>query len=194
LGNEEDTVAPHPIEVLRLEHRKMARLLDLLERQLVLLENGRLPDYELLTEIADFLRTFPDLYHHPKEDLIVRAIAERNREAGAELRLLEAEHEEGSRELQRFSRALIDMLMEPETRRERFLDIARAFLDHERRHMTWEEGHFFDLAEGILTEADWASIDVKFQRLSDPCFERESQFRFDRVCREIGAWRGLVAN
>lgn len=183
-------MAPHPIEVLRVEHRKIARLLDLLERQLTLLENERLPDYELLTEIADFLRTFPDLYHHPKEDLIVRAIAARDREAGMELRLLEAEHEEGSRDLQRFSRALIDMLMEPETRRERFLDVAKAFLAHERRHMAWEEGRFFDLAEAHLTNADWAEIETKFERLSDPCFERESQFRFDRVCREIGAWRG----
>ena len=168
----------------------MAHLLDLLEAQLRLLENDRLPDYELLTEIADFLRTFPDLYHHPKEDLIVRAIGRRSREAGAELLLLEAEHDEGSRELQRFSRALIDMLMEPETRRDRFLMIATEFLGHERRHMAWEEGRFFDLAEQHLTKADWAEISAKFQRLSDPCFERESQFRFERVCREIGAWRG----
>lgn len=186
-------MAPYPIEVLRHEHRKMTRLLDLLERQLVLLENGRMPDYELLTEIVDFLRTFPDLYHHPKEDLIIRAIGEQSREAEAELRLLEAEHEEGSRELQRFSRALIDMLMEPEARRDRFLSIARTFLDHERRHMAWEEGRFFELAETLLTDDDWSEISTKFRRLTDPCFERESQFRFERVCREIGAWRGTNA-
>jgi len=186
-------MAPYPIEVLRQEHRKMARLLDMLERQLDLLANDRLPDYELLTEIADFLRTFPDLYHHPKEDLIVRTVAGRSREAGAELRLLEAEHEEGSRELVRFSRALIDMLMEPESRRERFIKVASAFLNHERRHMAWEEAHFFELAETHLTDQDWAMIGAKFRRLVDPCFERESQFRFERVCREIGPWRGTDA-
>ncbi len=58
------------IEALRQEHSDIARLLDAIDLQV----NGGSPDFGLLHEILEYLLTYPDQYHHPKEDLIYRAL------------------------------------------------------------------------------------------------------------------------
>lgn len=166
----------------------MARLLDLLERQIDLVEHGLTPDTELLKEIAVFFRCFPDFCHHPKEDLIIRAIAARDREAGSELEHLIADHESGCADLQRLSRALVDMLLEPETSG-RFVTLGRRFLDNERRHMAYEDGPFFDIAERTLLDDDWKALTKRFAVLGMPDFEIESRIRFDRLDGELKRWR-----
>lgn len=167
----------------------MAKLLDLLERQTDLLEQRREPDCELLTEIADYFRSFPDLYHHPKEELIIDYLEARKAPHVEELFHLRAEHEEGSQELSRLSRALVGLLMEPEKGRAAFLATARTFLSDERRHMAWEEERFFEIAEVGLGPGDWSEIETKIGRLRYPVFEREAMSRFGAVGRELARWR-----
>lgn len=185
---------PHALEVLRQEHRQMSRLLDLLERQLDLMATGAAPDTELLTEICDYFRSFPDLYHHPKEELIIRRLLERDAPGASELAVLTGEHEDGSQDLSRLSRALVDMLMEPETRRSAFESTARAFLDSERRHMAWEDGRFFEIAESGLDASDWSEIDAKIGRLKYPAFERAAEARFKAMGNVLERWRTPTVN
>lgn len=166
----------------------MARLLNLLERQVDLIGRGLPPDLELLKEIAVFFRCFPDFCHHPKEDLVIRAIAERDPEAGRSLQRLVAEHESGCEELQQFSRALITMLLEP-AKAPVFVDVARRFLESERRHMAYEDGPFFEIAETTLDENDWAELTKRFAPLVMPDFEIQSRLRFDRLDAELARWR-----
>lgn len=183
-------MAPRVLEALGQEHRQMEKLLDLLGRQIVLIADRREADTELLFEIADFFRSYPDLYHHPKEDLIVRQLAARAPSAAEDLTILEMEHEEGSRLLICFCRALVNFSMEPEAGRQPFLDASRVFLDNERRHIAWEEERFLPTAEILLNNEDWATIDKKIALLAVPDFERDARARFSRVGREIGRWRG----
>ena len=65
------------MRMLRSEHRNIASLLELLERQVHLLEKNRDPDLRLIIEIVDFFRSFPDLHHHPQEDLVLRRLRRR---------------------------------------------------------------------------------------------------------------------
>ena len=181
-------MSPCVLETLRQEHRDMTKLLNLLERQIALVVQAREPDYELLLQIADYFRSFPDLYHHPKEDLILQHLTAKYPSAAEELQALEGDHEMGSRALANFSRALVDMVLNPDLRRDRFLEAAKWFLDNERRHMAWEDERFLEIAESQLTPEDWSAIDAKCQRLGNPGFEREAHLRFCRVGRELAGW------
>lgn len=185
-------MVPRALEALRQDHRHMTQLLDLLGRQIDLVTAAREADTELLFEIADYFRSYPDLYHHPKEDLIARQLAVRVPAAAAELAHLEAEHEDGSHDLTRFCHALVNFSMEPDAGCARFLEASRTFLENERRHLAWEEERFFPTAEITLTAEDWAAIDAKIAMLAVPAVERDARARFSRLGREIGRWRGLL--
>jgi len=167
----------------------MARLLDLLERQINLVERGLTPDIELLKEIAVFFRCFPDFCHHPKEDLVIAAIAARDADAGQELHRLVEEHEKGCAELQRFSRSMVDMLLDPPGKTAAFIALGRQFLLNERRHMAFEDGPFFEIAEQTLTDDDWKTLLARFGVLGMPDFEIETRIRFDRLDGELKRWR-----
>lgn len=172
---------PHPLEVLRIEHREMRRYLDLLERQVDLIEQRREADTELLMEIADYFRTYPDLYHHPKEDLILRHMEARDPTAAAPFGRLDDEHEMGGQALVRVSRALVAMLLEPEAGRVAFLHCAKDFIEGERRHIAWEDSRFFEAAEATLEPADWLEIDRKIARLTFPGFEHAMRAGHSRL-------------
>lgn len=183
-------MSPLALDVLHQEHRTIAKLIDLLERQVTLLNQGLEPDTDLLKEIVEYFRTFPDVYHHPKEDLIVRAINRRDPDAAQSLIGLGHEHETQSEELARLSRALVEMLMEPTTRGPAFAQLATEFILDQRRHMAWEEANFFDIAAATLTDRDWAVIDERIAQLKMPRPEIQARARFERVDRELSAWRG----
>ena len=59
------------------DHANFARLLDLLEAQLDLFHRGETPHYELMLDIMFYMTHYPDVLHHPKEDMAFTRIRER---------------------------------------------------------------------------------------------------------------------
>jgi hemerythrin-like domain-containing protein len=55
------------LDDLRTEYFFMTRLLEMLETQVRLVAEEKLPDGQLLLEISQYLTGFPDLFHHPKK-------------------------------------------------------------------------------------------------------------------------------
>ena len=55
---------------LREDHKNMALMLKLLERESNRIYDGDEPDYELLQDIMHYMTVYPDAVHHPKEDRI----------------------------------------------------------------------------------------------------------------------------
>ncbi len=156
------------IRTLRNEHKTMGYLLDLLERQIALIEKTAPPDYDLIRDVVGYFLTYPDLCHHPKEDLILRKLQVRDPEATAGVLNLEIEHKKSSERLGEFSRAVINILLEAEISREAFIDIANRFIQGERAHMSAEENEFFPVALRCLSEDDWAEIDGKISQFREP--------------------------
>jgi len=161
------------IQTLRNEHKTMAFLLDLLEQQVNLFKRTERPDYDLIKEVLDYFLTYPDLCHHPKEDLILRKLKVRDPEAAERVLNLEIEHDKCSERLGEFSRAVINVLLEAEISRETMIDIANEFIQGERAHMSAEEHEFFPVALRCLTEDDWLEIDEKISRFRDPLAAEE---------------------
>ena len=68
----------HIILQLQKDHLNAAKLLDLLEAQIGTLHDGETPDYLLMFDVMCYMRHYPDLFHHPKEDLIFEKLKERD--------------------------------------------------------------------------------------------------------------------
>lgn len=167
----------------------MTGLLDLLQGQIRLVAEDRQADGELLLEIVEFFASFPDLFHHPKEDLILRRLVARNPADASSLRQLEIEHEEGGREFKRFMRTAIRLVLDPEADADRFLSAALAFMESERRHMAWEENNLFRTAEQALLPEDWHDIDAHLKCFIEPLRKQEGRSRYKRISRSVGQWR-----
>ena len=58
------------IERLSQEHRNIEKLLAILERELEVFDRGDRPDYEVIRAVISYFEVYPEVYHHPQEDLV----------------------------------------------------------------------------------------------------------------------------
>ena len=147
------------IDQLGRDHRNMRLLLDIVEAEMAGYRAGQSPDFELLQMIARYMLDYPDLIHHPKEDLVFARLVERDPEARAMLGDLIGDHRRlanASRDVE-LSRAWLAALLDE-------------FLQAYREHMEAEERHFLPRAMARLTDTDWNEIDERIAAPADPVF------------------------
>lgn len=176
------------VDELRAEHAAMARLLDALERQVTLFREGGSPDYDIVQGVIEYFCDFPDLYHHPKEDLLARWLLDQEVEGADALRGLAAQHEELGGLTRRFAKVVQRVLDEAELPRQVFLRTAREFLESQRLHMQMEEKHFLPLAEAHLAGQNLELFEQAVFRRQDPLFGAESAERYARLRDDILDW------
>jgi hemerythrin-like domain-containing protein len=170
------------IRLLRKEHTDMAILLDLLDRQIAAFKEGGAPDFGIVRGILDYYLSYPDLYHHPKEDLIYRRLRAVAPDEAESVSALLSAHDDLALLTRRFASATVDqMLHGDEVPREWFASLARKFVDTNRHHLATEEERFFPLALRVLTAEDWAEIDNQVTDREDPLFGGTVEERFQAL-------------
>ena len=169
---------PQSLRNLQLEHESLGRLLDIMDEWIGDFGESQAPDYQLLQVIADYLLSYPDEVHHPKEDLIFLKLQHRDSDAASKLTQLLNEHRELREITQEFAAIVGDSTGPAASRHEQALQATRKLVDCYRHHIEMEEEHFFPTAESILTKADWAEIDSAFSERTDPLlFEAETKYK-----------------
>ena len=166
------------LDMIRDEHSSINRMLNMLECQLDLFEQGERLDYELVKEVLDYFVTFADLCHHPKESLIIAKLRQRAPELAREIGDLDGAHDKISKELHDFAHAVMNVLLDVEMPRDSFANLARAFIAQERKHMAEEEANFLPVAEAALTSEDWAEISSRAEKFRDPLPSRQPELQF----------------
>jgi hemerythrin-like domain-containing protein len=184
--------APEIMVTLNSEHRYISSLLEALAEQADNLLPGRTPDYALMQDIVHYMASFPDEYHHPREDLVFERLVMRDPQAKPAVEELL----EGHRDINRRSRELLAHL-EHITRGERTPDnqklkyLCDSYIGHYWDHINTEEGKVFPRATAKLRQEDWFDVNSKAKYVDDPLFgtrvrkeyQRLSQYLTDRVGR-----------
>ena len=179
---------PKILDELRQDHRDNARLLDLLGREMKVFKEGGLPDYELVENILEYSLNYPDLFHHPKEDLIFQRLKDRDPASGNIVDDLGLEHAKLAALTRRFSNALKNVLEDEQLPRDWFLDVAQDFVNFSRNHMQMEEVLFFPAAGKHLTADDWIEIEAASQKAGDPLFGELINEKYQRLYGKIDEW------
>lgn len=184
--------APEIMMTLNSEHRYISSLLEALAEQADNLLPGRVPDFALMHDIVNYMASFPDEYHHPREDLLFDRLVARDSEA----RQLVEELLEGHREINRRSRELLEQLeritrggKSPDNQRIKYL--CDRYIGHYWEHINVEEGKVFPRATAKLRPDDWFAVNAQAKYVDDPLFgsrvkkeyARLSQYLGDRVSR-----------
>ena len=167
--------------MLRLEHENISHVLDVLEDQIQRLKSHAPIDVSLLRLSIGYLMGFPEECHHPKEDLVYRALLEREPQRANALPNLGAEHE---------LLATFTERIESETRGEiiderALADLLREYVDTYRDHIATEEKYFFPAALESLTRDDLAALDFQLFDRKDRLFDKVAEARFAKLRDEI---------
>ncbi len=172
------------IEQLRTDHLNMARLISLLDPEMRTLEGAGTPDFELMLNIMDYNLNYPELCHHPKEDLVYRRLMERDPVSSEVVEDLLEEHKKLTVMAKEFAELLRRITLDGEVPREKLGALGREYVAIHRRHIEREEITVFPLAEKALREEDWVEIAAAISG-DDPLFGAEVADQFLALYQSI---------
>lgn len=176
------------IDKLRREHADMRRIIILIRMQLDLLERHAEPDLILLANALYYMRRFPSVVHHPKEELIFEKLLARGAPVHKEVEQLHAQHQE--------IYALEDHLIElalalqkgDQQAQARLLEFGRHYLAIQAMHVETEERILFPAALLNLRAYDWKDVRKKSVSIEDPLFgsnpTERYRYLYDYLLRE----------
>jgi hemerythrin-like domain-containing protein len=173
------------IALWQAEHANFATLLDLLEDQLNLFHEGENPDYEMMLDVMFYMTHYPDVLHHPREDLAFARIGELDVASRPIIDDLTEQHARLKEFGEALVRALENIVNGSIASRERVELPGRAYIAEFRSHMLKEETAFLPLATKLLSEGDWAAIGVAIQHVDDPLFGPKAEERFASLRQQI---------
>ena len=169
------------LEELERDHLNMAALLRVLEQQVEVFRRGQAPDYEIIQAVMEYFLDYPDLIHHPKEDILARRLMAKGGEAASVLAGLPEQHAELGQLTRRFAKVVRNVLEEAELERDRFVHAAEDFIEAQRHHMEMEGQHFFPMVRHELTPDDLTDAALEALTREDPLFGHQAQPRFDAL-------------
>jgi hemerythrin-like domain-containing protein len=182
-----DTDARILMQELRLDHRNMAIVLNLLDDVVTEMEAGGDPDFELFDEIMRYMTVYPDAVHHPKEDVVYEKLRSKRPDLSEDLAHVPDDHRRIA-ELGSLLRADIEAVNAgAAVRREKMIADASAYITCLREHMQWEEQDLFRRID-LMLEAEPYKVDVSsIEHIKDPVFELEIEAGFRRLMESIAA-------
>jgi hemerythrin-like domain-containing protein len=173
------------IALWHAEHKHFARLLDLLEQQVVAFHADDGPNYELMLDVVSYLRYFPDRYHHPREDVAFARLVERDAGMKPLIEQMLQEHRvlaaAGTELLSCLQQVVDDVIIE----RARVEAAAATYLVYYRRHLALEDRDIVPRAEQLLTPQDWEAVVAAHPTGPDPLFGEDSDPRYRELRRQI---------
>ena len=169
----------------REDHANFARLLDLLEAQLELFHRGGAPNYALMLDIVTYMTQYPDLCHHPHEDLAFAKIAERDAASRPVIEELLRQHESLRDSGDKLAMLLEEVLADALIARSEVEVPGRSYVECFRAHIRREEHEIFPVAARALSAADWKAVDAALQLQHDPLFGEKVEKRFESLHRQI---------
>lgn len=158
------------LDSLHRDHINQTRLMVIADRALDDLESGASTDFGLLEDIMRYMTDYPDLHHHPAEDVVFNKLMQREPELEGRLHAMLDEHERIIAAGRQFLAAIQAVEEDAMLRRDRFVGQGRDYLAALKAHMNIEEGELFPAARQKLTASDWDELDDLVGHRPDPLF------------------------
>jgi len=162
---------PLAIQIIEDEHLAISAVLYALRYLIKEIRSGMEPNFPLIKAIFDYIVSYPDRWHHPKEDqYLFAAIRRRTHEADELIERLTHEHKEGRKMIDALKQKLIEFQQDNEEARDHFFRAAERYAELEWTHLQTEEDLLIPIAERVLLEEDWQAITEAFRENDNPLF------------------------
>lgn len=144
------------------------------------------PDFTLLKAMLDYIVSYPERWHHPKEEQVLfPAVRRRSHDADAVLDELDREHEVGAERIQELQDALLAFRRGEPGARDKFFECAENYARYQWEHIGKEERIVLPLAQRVLTDDDWREVHAAFERLDNPPFGIPPRVDAENLYRRI---------
>lgn len=174
------------MRVLMGEHMALKGITRILRMDAEILDRGQDVDAAVLKSIVEYIETFPDRIHHPKEEhYLFKAMRKRSPEAATALDHLFREHQQENAMIRDFAAAVDAYAQDTAVSRAIMARAARDYADFVEDHIERENREAFPLAERILSEDDWAEIDTAFADNDDPMLGGPQRDKFAALYNRI---------
>ena len=174
-----------PLALWQADHVVFARLLDLFETQVEAFHAGERPNYELMTDIVDYLRQYGDRFHHPREEVALSRLVERDPQMRLPVNRLMQEHRVIARAGDEILARLAELANDVTTERAALEAAAATYLVYYRHHLATEESKVLPRAGELLTQDDWAATREAMADASDPLSSAEFNERYSELRKFI---------
>ena len=174
------------MKALRAEHRHMGTVMQLFTDQLSAIEGGELVDTHVVYEIMHYMVTWPDRFHHPREDLIYARVAEVNPMAADDVDTLQRDHDHTAKRGRGVLRD-IERWRLGEVSGGVVVSSGREYVEHIYEHMNIEEKVVFPRIEEALTLEDWRDLaeDDQLAAVGSSVFGPQVQREFRNMTRKL---------
>jgi hemerythrin-like domain-containing protein len=179
---------PELLDEIRDEHVSLLQVLGCLDRQVRILESGGHPDLDIVAAVLAYFEEFLDQHHHPKEDVLLARLRQRDPEAASLFDNFAEVHVELGASLRAFASAVRAALLEGELQRSAFARLAWRFIDLQRSHVAMEETNFLPAVERALTADEWSELAASFPECPDPMRGGPGEERYEYMRRDIVKW------
>lgn len=173
------------LDQLNKDHVNVSRLIDFLDEAPLTLDDLPIHRWDSVRDIMHYMIHYPDLLHHPNEDLIFRKLMIRDPAASPMIQGLIDEHAVIGKK----STLLFDLLGETNDeqgeQRGEVIDQIGEYVVLMRGHINKEEGEIFPLAKVLLTPDDWESIVRQVKNQADPLFGPVVSSAYAKLKRKI---------
>jgi hemerythrin-like domain-containing protein len=171
------------IDKLLTEHDHIRRTLNLMEMQFLDLCRNKKPDFSMMRSITAYIQEYPELAHHPLEDMVYSILIERGEKVELLQKLL-SDHtdlENITREL----RESVELHLQGDFSEDELKQRLSKFLIRQRQHLYIEEMEIYPLARSILTKEDWKKVQTVLPQGEDPVFGTRTQEDYELLYRQI---------
>lgn len=175
------------LQELHRDHVNLNRVLLLLERQVELLGEG-LADIHVLSEIVDYVQAYPDLIHHPREDVVFRVYQERFPGDSEDIGRLLEEHRTLIAGTLEISSCMDQWRCDSPLPRDHIAVLFADYLRLQRDHLNLEERSVYGLLAERLRPEDWVRIEAAMPQGSDPLFGDLMRQRYENIYDQVMAY------
>ena len=174
------------IASIQKDHQRLNALLSCFEAILEGAKNGPPVKGELVHAIIDYIGSFMDVFHHPKEDeYLFRVMRRRLPEMETVLNDLREDHYQGRRRLDDVKQALETFERDGASTLDALHKAVSDYAAFERQHISKEERIILPAARTNLSHEDWVEINAAFRENEDPLFSDNRQRRFELLFNTI---------
>ena len=170
---------------LRQDHRNMALMLNLLERESNKIYEGHNPDLELVHDIMHYMTVYPDAVHHPKEDRIYAELRSVRPDLSAGFERITMDHRGIAEQGAKLRDEVAAIESGGAVRRNTVVTDLLRYVNTLRGHMQWEELDLFHRVEEMIAGGHDFIDPANLSHSSDPVFGTEVEESFGRLFKSI---------
>ena len=180
------------LEELHQDHVNLHKLLMLFQESISHIREGEPPNIPLINDVVNYISSYADGYHHPKEDRMYNHFRKRLPLLDQLLAICEDEHVMLKNCTDDFLTVIDEVLNDTVISMHSLSDVMEDYLAKQLNHLNFEEGEIFPLIKEQATSKDWKLLSASLSQRVDPIFGEKHAEEYISLYRELSERRDVA--